>query len=74
MTERMVRSSCKVDDDSRRRLEDAVSRLGLSARAYTRILKVARTVADLAGRERIVASDVSEAVRFRSLDRAYWSG
>jgi magnesium chelatase family protein len=74
MTERMVRASCKVDDDSRRRLEDAVSRLGLSARAYTRILKVARTVADLAGRDRIVASDVSEAVRFRSLDRAYWSG
>jgi magnesium chelatase family protein len=74
MTERMVRSNCKVDDDSRRRLEDAVSRLGLSARAYTRILKVARTVADLAGRDRIVASDVSEAVRFRSLDRAYWSG
>jgi magnesium chelatase family protein len=74
MTERLVRTNCRIDDESRRRLEDAVARLGLSARAYTRILKVARTVADLAGRDRIAPSDVSEAVRFRSLDRAYWSG
>jgi magnesium chelatase family protein len=47
--------------------------MGLSARAYHRILKVARTMADLDGRDRIAATDISEAVRYRSLDRSYWS-
>jgi magnesium chelatase family protein len=74
MLARHVRTYCRVDDASRQRLEGAVTRLGLSARAYTRILKVARTIADLAGRDEIGPQDVSEAVRYRSLDRAYWSG
>jgi magnesium chelatase family protein len=73
MSARQVRSVCRLDDMSRKRLEDAVTRLGLSARGYTRILKVARTIADLAGRDEITPHDVSEAVRYRSLDRAYWT-
>ena len=74
MTPRMLRTHCAVDDASKRRLEEAVGRMGLSARAYDRILKVARTVADLAGRDRIGSGDIAEAVRYRSLDRSYWSG
>jgi magnesium chelatase family protein len=74
MTPRMLRAHCAVDDASKRRLEEAVGRMGLSARAYDRILKVARTVADLAGRDRIGSGDIAEAVRYRSLDRSYWSG
>lgn len=73
MTPRHVRAHCRTDADSRKRLEDAVTRLGLSARAFTRILKVARTIADLAGREAILPTDISEAIRYRSLDRTYWS-
>lgn len=72
MTARLVRDHCTLDDASQSRLESAVKRMGLSARAYHRILKVARTMADLAGRDRIAASDVAEAVRYRSLDRNYW--
>jgi magnesium chelatase family protein len=73
MTPRQVRAHCRVDGESRRRLEESVTRLGLSARAFHRVLKVARTLADLAGRDRIAPCDVAEAVRYRSLDRAYWS-
>lgn len=60
---------CKPDAAGARLLEDAVTRLRLSARAYARVLKVARTVADLAGRERIAASDLAEALQYRLLDR-----
>jgi magnesium chelatase family protein len=73
MTARQLKSFGRLDDDSRKRLEEAVNRLGLSARAYHRIIKVARTIADLEGADSIVAAHISEAVRYRSLDRAYWS-
>ena len=74
LTPKQVRHHCRIDDASRARLEEAVRRMGLSARAYTRVLKVARTIADLAGRPRILQEDVSEALRYRALDRAYWTG
>lgn len=69
MKPRHLKKYCRVDEETHNLLESAMSRLGLSARAFNRILKVARTVADLAGREDIRASDVSEAIQYRSLDR-----
>src|SRR5262245_25130514 len=66
---REVRRVCRIDARGRRLLETASERLGLSARAYTRILRVARTVADLAGDEEITTSHLAEAIQYRSLDR-----
>jgi len=73
MTPRMIRVHCKIDAASERMLESAMMRLGLSARAYDRILKVSRTIADLEGSEKIRSTHVSEAVGYRSLDRTYWT-
>lgn len=64
-----VREYCATDGDSERLLRSAFAKLGLSARAYTRILKVARTIADLDGSERVLKKHVAEAVQYRSLDR-----
>jgi magnesium chelatase family protein len=69
MSGRQVRRFCPVPPDATRLLAQAVSRLGLSARGHDRVLKVARTIADLAGCERIAAEHVSEAVQYRGLDR-----
>ncbi len=69
MTPREIRRHCEVDGESRRLLETAVERLGLSARAYSRILKVARTIADLDGEENLKTSHISEAIQYRTLDR-----
>ena len=72
MPAKMIRKHCKLDATSERTLEVAVQRLGLSARAHDRILKVARTICDLEGTENILTTQLAEAVQYRSLDRTYW--
>lgn len=67
-----VRKFCKIDDASSELLKIAMTKHGLSARAYDRILKVSRTIADLEGAEKIQAAHVSEAIQYRSLDRELW--
>jgi magnesium chelatase family protein len=69
---RDLRRHTTLDDDSRRLLHQAISELGLSARAHDRILRVARTIADLDGRDRVGINDVSEAIGYRLLDRQVW--
>lgn len=71
MNSLMIRTYCKLDDASERLLHAAFDKLKLSARAYTRILKVARTIADLAGEENINVKHISEALNYRSMDRNY---
>jgi magnesium chelatase family protein len=71
MSARQIRTYCRVDEASKKLLERAIDKLGLSARAYTRILKVARTIADLEGSEAIQSPHISEAVQYRSLDRRF---
>jgi magnesium chelatase family protein len=73
MTPRMIRRHCRIDAESEQMLERAMARLGLSARAYDRILKVSRTIADLSGAKNIGSTHVAEAVGYRSLDRTYWT-
>jgi len=72
MSSRHMRRACELDPPSRRLLIAAIERLGLSARAHDRILKVARTIADLAAVERIESAHVAEAIQYRALDRAYF--
>lgn len=72
MTPRLIRRHCHLPESAQQMLERAINRLGLSARAYDRILKVSRTLADLDGREQVEERDISEAVQYRSLDRNYW--
>ena len=74
MPSQMVREICKIDASSTRLLKGAMKRLQLSARAYDRILKVSRTIADLDGKDSIEASHLAEAIQFRSLDRESWAG
>jgi magnesium chelatase family protein len=69
----VLRTLCALDDAGERTLEMAVRRMGLSARAHDRILKVGRTIADLDKAERVSAKHLAEAVQYRSLDRSYWS-
>jgi magnesium chelatase family protein len=70
LTPREIDRTCPLDDNSRRIMTQALQRLGLSARAYHRVLKVARTIADLAGREAISSEHLSEAIGYRRLDRS----
>lgn len=70
MNNRHLKRYCTIDADSRSLLEAAIDRLGLSARAYNRILRIGRTIADLEGSEQIVPHHISEAIQYRSLDRS----
>ena len=69
-----IREFCELNDSSKNLLKDAMQRLNLSARAYDRILKVSRTIADLEQSEHIVENHISEAIQYRSLDREGWLG
>ena len=73
MPARMLRKQCALDDTGERTLELAMRRMSLSARAHDRILKVARTVADLDGSESVAAKHIAESIQYRSLDRNYWN-
>ena len=69
MGARDIKRSCSVNQEADKLLEAAINKLGLSARAYSRVLKVSRTSADLAGSEEIEAAHIAEAIQYRSLDR-----
>lgn len=74
MPSNLVKEICEINDAGKSLLKTAMERLGLSARAYDRILKVSRTVADLSGAEQIKAEHLAEAIQYRSLDREGWAG
>ena len=69
MKPRHIRKYCKIDDNCQALMEKAMNKFGLSARAYNRILKVARTIADLEASDKIALHHISEAIQCRSLDR-----
>jgi magnesium chelatase family protein len=72
MESRELRAYCRLTPDVRNLLHTAIDRLGLSARAYDRLLKVGRTIADLSGAEDIAPAHIAEAIQYRSLDRQLW--
>lgn len=73
MGSKEIKSFCEIEQESLDLLKMAMTRLGLSARAYDRILKVSRTIADLEGQEKILPQHISEAIQYRSLDRELWN-
>ena len=73
MTEKMIHQFAEPDETSLALLRTAIERFKLSARAYSRILKVARTIADLAGSERVQSQHIAEAIGYRNLDRGDWA-
>lgn len=72
MNPRLLRQHCRLDDNSGLLLKNAMDKLGLSARAFERILKVSRTIADINGSEVILPEYLAEAITYRSLDREGW--
>lgn len=74
MSTRNIREFCKLEDASLQLLKTAMERLNLSARAYDRILKVSRTIADLEASENVTSTHIAEAIQYRSLDREGWLG
>jgi magnesium chelatase family protein len=73
MTTRQIRAHCELGADAERLLERAMQQQGLTARAHDRILKVARTIADLEGAGQLAVSHLAEAIQYRTLDRSYWA-
>jgi len=73
MPPKLIRKCCPISAEGEKLLENAITRLGLSARAHDRILKVARTIADLDAAPDVLPQHLSEAVQYRSLDRTYWA-
>lgn len=73
LTTKLIKKYCKLTKDCEKLLERAFNTLNLSARAYERILKLARTIADLDESEEIKINHLAEAIQYRSLDRKYWS-
>lgn len=74
MSSNMVKEVCQINEAGKKLLKTAMERLGLSARAYDRILRVSRTIADLAGADDIAIEHLAEAIQYRSLDREGWAG
>ena len=74
MTSKQIKTYCHIDESGQILLKNAMEKVGLSARAYDRILKVARTIADLDISENIRAEHISEAINYRNLDREGWAG
>jgi magnesium chelatase family protein len=74
MQSKEIREFCTIDSASEELLKMAITKLGLSARAYDRILKVSRTIADLSNEPGITSAHISEAIQYRSLDRTMWLG
>jgi magnesium chelatase family protein len=72
LTQRLLKKYCQLDEEGEEFLANAMEKFGFSIRAYTRILKVARTIADLEGDERIKLNHIAEAVQYRTLDKKYW--
>jgi magnesium chelatase family protein len=72
MDMKLSKKFCTIDKDSQSLIKRAFTSMGMSARAYWRILKVARTIADLSENEQIQTSHIAEAIQYRSLDRKYW--
>jgi magnesium chelatase family protein len=73
MLPKLIRKNCTISAEGEKLLETAIQKLGLSARAHDRILKVARTIADLEASDAIAPKHLSEAIQYRTLDRTYWA-
>jgi magnesium chelatase family protein len=74
MSSRLLRRHVEIDEGGKQILKTATDKLGLSARAYDRILKVSRTIADLEGSEKVLTQHLAEAINYRTLDRENWAG